>query len=237
MPRGNDTLAADMPPAAEEPEMEGREGRARARLAEMIEREPRRLSTRIGRLVHDELVAEDLAQESLLRALRNVATLRGTEYGLVCKWLDTIATHVAYNYARDERRRPLGVSIEAEAGDLTSRLPAAEPEPDAVVGQAEVQEALLGLIRALPPEYRAVFILRDVERRSTAETALALGISDGLVKWRLHHARRQLRDRLARAASADGSASTCRMTLDGHTLVEGRLPPRAAQQGSQAAPD
>jgi RNA polymerase sigma-70 factor, ECF subfamily len=51
----------------------------------------------------------------------------------------------------------------------------------------------------LPPAYRVVFMLRDVEELSTAEAADALGISDELVKVRLHRARRALREVLAGA--------------------------------------
>jgi RNA polymerase sigma-70 factor (ECF subfamily) len=86
--------------------------------------------------------------------------------------------------------------MNADEGALAAALPAPEPEPATAVGQAEVRHTLLDLIRALPAELRAVFILRDVEGLSTAETAAALGIGEGLVKWRLHHARRRLRDQL-----------------------------------------
>src|SRR5262245_12888942 len=122
--------------------MEGHEGHAHARLAEMIAREPRRLPNRIGRLIRDDVAAEDLAQESLVRALRNVATLRGADEALVCKWLDRIACNVAFNYARDEGRRPVGQSIDADAGALANTLPASEPEPAAAVDQAEVRHVL-----------------------------------------------------------------------------------------------
>jgi RNA polymerase sigma-70 factor (ECF subfamily) len=185
--------------------MEGQEGRARARLAEMIAREPRRLPKRIGRLIHDGVAAEDLAQESLLRALRNVATLRGADEAVVCKWLDRIACNLAFNYARDEGRRPVGVSIDADVSGLAATLPSLEPEPAVAISQAEVQHALLDLIRALPAEIRAVLILRDVEGLSTAESASALGIGEGLVKWRLHQARKQLREQLAEQALSDVS--------------------------------
>lgn len=166
------------------------------RLVEMITREPTRLMQRIGRLIHDDFVAEDLAQESLVRALRSITSLRGTDEGTVCKWLDRIAYNAALNYIRDEERRPGNVSLNTGEQPLADTLPAPEPEPAAAIVQAEVQDALLELIRALPTELSAVFLLRDVESLSTAETAGALGISEGLVKWRLHHARKQLRAQL-----------------------------------------
>jgi RNA polymerase sigma-70 factor, ECF subfamily len=81
-------------------------------------------------------------------------------------------------------------------GSLAAVLPTPEPEPPKVVMQAEAQRALLDLISALPPEVRSVFILRDVEGLSTSKTAATMGISEGLVKWRLHHARKRLREQL-----------------------------------------
>src|SRR5687768_13997500 len=123
----------------------------------MIAREPQRLPSRIRRLIRDDVAAEDLAQESLVRALRNMATLRGADEGLVCKWLDRIACNVAFNYTRDEGRRPAGVSIDADGGALAAELLAPEPQPAAALGQTEVRHALLDLIRALPAEIRAVF--------------------------------------------------------------------------------
>src|SRR5262245_16835660 len=105
----------------------------------MIAREPRRLPTRIGRLVHDDIVAEDLAQESLVRALRNLVTLRGTDEAVVCLWLDRIARNVAFNYTRDQSRQPIGMSIDADAGALAGTLPDREPEPAAAVGEADTQ--------------------------------------------------------------------------------------------------
>jgi RNA polymerase sigma-70 factor (ECF subfamily) len=172
------------------------ESNARDRLDQMISREPRRLPTRIGRLIRDDFAAEDLAQESLVRALRNLETVRGTDEALLCKWLDRIARNVAFNYARDEGRRPASVSIDAQ-DDLPGSLPSPEPDPGTAAIMAEDQQTLLEVMHALPAEFRIVFILRDVEGLSTLDTAATLRISDGLVKWRLHHARKLLRQKLA----------------------------------------
>src|SRR5262249_59514534 len=98
--------------------MEGHEGHAHARLAEMITREPRRLPNRIGRLIRDDIAAEDLAQESLVRALRNLATLRGADEAVLCKWLDRIACNVSFNYVRDQGRQPAGLSMDAAEAAL-----------------------------------------------------------------------------------------------------------------------
>jgi RNA polymerase sigma-70 factor (ECF subfamily) len=170
---------------------------ARKQLAEMITREPRRLPGRIRRLLRDDEAAEDLAQEALLRALRNLGTLRGVEEGVICKWLDRIACHVALNHSRDSGRQPDKVSIDADTGTWTTALPTSEPEPEDVALLTELQQTLLDAIRTLPDEFQAVFVLRDIEELSTAETAAELNIGEGLVKWRLHQARQRLRKLLA----------------------------------------
>ncbi|WP_110516003.1 sigma-70 family RNA polymerase sigma factor [Herpetosiphon llansteffanensis] len=176
--------------------MEASELNAHDRLIAMITREPQRLMRRIGRLISDDFVAEDLAQESLVRALRNITSVRQSDEGVVCKWLDRIAHNVAINYARDQGRQPLGVSLDAPNAVYSETISTNEPEPAAMLVQAEVQHELLDLIRALPAEFRAVFLLRDVEGLSTAATAQALAIDEGLVKWRLHKARKRLRAQL-----------------------------------------
>ena len=168
---------------------------ARDCLARMIAREPTRLPRRIVRLVHDAGLAEDLAQESLVRALRSIATVRGGNEGTVCAWLDRIARNVAFNHARDARR-PGDASLDAGDGALAATIGDPAPEPPAAVAEAEARCALLDAIRALPPDLRDVFLMRDAEGRSTAEKAAALGIGEGLVKWRLHHARKRLRAQL-----------------------------------------
>src|SRR5215467_2807372 len=152
------------------------ENEARARLDQMISREPRRLPTRIGRLIRDDFAAEDLAQESLVRALRNLTTVRGTDEALLCKWLDRIACNVAFNYSRDEGRRPSSMSIDAR-DDLSGSLPSAEPDPALAADIADDRRRLSEVMRSLPSDLRVVFTLRDVEGLSTLDTASTLGIS------------------------------------------------------------
>ena len=169
-------------------------------LSAMIAREPQRLTRRIQRIIRDETTAEDLAQESLVRALRGLLTLRGqAEEPLLCSWLDRIARNAAYNYVRDRNRRPDEMSLddpEPESEPLAERLPSTDLDPALVCSQKEARHRLHTLIQNLPADLRAVFLLREMEELSTADTAAALGIGEGLVKWRLHRARALLRERL-----------------------------------------
>jgi RNA polymerase sigma-70 factor (ECF subfamily) len=72
------------------------------------------------------------------------------------------------------------------------------PNPEQEYNQAELAEILRKTINGLPPGFRVVFVLRDVEGLSTEETANALGLSVPAVKSRLLRARLQLRERLSR---------------------------------------
>lgn len=156
-------------------------------LTAMIEREPNRLATRIGRIIRDELSAEDLAQETLLRALRSIATVEpdGGEARL-CAWLDRIARNLALNYIRDRGRRPA-------TAPLDEQIPADDEDPAIACAAADTRTQLLALMQGLPSGIREVFLLREQEGLSTAQTAEVLGIKPGLVKWRLHRAKELLR--------------------------------------------
>jgi RNA polymerase sigma-70 factor (ECF subfamily) len=75
--------------------------------------------------------------------------------------------------------------------------------PDQAAERAETQRVVREAIRELPPNYRIVLILRDIEQLSTRETAEALGIAETAVKMRLHRARVMVRNRLAAGGDAE----------------------------------
>lgn len=161
-------------------------------LGEMIQREPTRLSARIGRMIRDQVTAEDLAQDALLRALHGLHTLRGEPAEpVMCAWLDRIARNVAFNYVRNQGRRPI------HEGDAQLENLATEGlDPGSAVASDDATAHLISLVQALPPDLKQVFLLREMEGLSTAATAQLLGIKDGLVKWRLHKARQRLQTSL-----------------------------------------
>lgn len=170
-----------------------------ATLARMLEEQPARLPRRLRGIVHDPHVAEDLAQEAVARASAGLCRLRGgSEEALLCAWLDRIARNVAFNHLRDASRRPspqpLDMTPEAEIADRA-------PDPEASALLADMRRALRDALDGLPGELVDVVIARLVHERSTADTARALGISEALVRWRLHRARAQLRERLGAEAA------------------------------------
>jgi RNA polymerase sigma-70 factor, ECF subfamily len=165
---------------------------------------------RIARaVVHDHNEAEDVLQEAYLRAFSHLAAFRGE--ASIFTWL----TRIVLNEANGRlRRRRQHVGLEAIEGIQNSGAevimfptvaPASNPEAD--VARLEVRRVLERAIDELPADFRLVFIMRDVDECSIAETAAALGIREETVKTRLHRARRLLRGMLSeRLASTVGEA-------------------------------
>jgi len=135
--------------------------------------------------------AEEVAQETFLRAHRAIGAFRGD--ARLSTWLYGIASRLCLNrLAGGERRLRRGG--EAELG----RLAAAGPDPAADLERSEVEQALHRAIAELPEERRIVVVLRDLEGLSYEEIAAALELELGTVRSRLHRARMDLKDKLER---------------------------------------
>ncbi|OHD73759.1 MAG: hypothetical protein A2V99_03100 [Spirochaetes bacterium RBG_16_67_19] len=137
--------------------------------------------------------AQEAVQEIFLRAYRALPRFRLERR--FHPWLYTIALNYLRTVARRQRRRRglrlvrLGEELDTVAD--RGELPAAAAERED--GERLAQEALAGL----PPLYREVFLLREVEGLGVRDTAEALGVPEGTVKVRLHRARKELVRRLA----------------------------------------
>lgn len=128
--------------------------------------------------------AEDVVQETLLRAWQHADTLEPDE---ALRWLYTVARNVAISaYHRGARNRVIEVAIDRD-GTLTS-----DDELERVLETWQVLEAL----RTLTANHRAVLVELFYRRRSVAEAASVLGVPVGTVKSRSHYALRALRDAL-----------------------------------------
>jgi RNA polymerase sigma factor (sigma-70 family) len=175
--------------------------------------ERRRLVRLCWRLTGDVLAAEDLAQETLLEALRHAHKFRGGDRSA---WLGAIARHVCRRWAR-RRGQELARRVLAPTGPESGAPPSDEPQlaDAAEIGveleRAELAELLDRALALLPPTTRQVVLMRYVGESSLAETAARLGISTGAVAMRLHRGklalRRVLRGELGQDAAAAGIAS------------------------------
>src|SRR6201987_570504 len=153
--------------------------------------------------------AEDVVQEAFLKAYGNLAQFQ--EQSKFYTWLVRIAVNEALMRLR--RRRPertvsLDEDIKTEDDSVPREVADWSPNPEQMYNQAELRDILTRTIQGLPPGFRTVFVLRDVEGLSTEDTAQALELSIPAVKSRLLRARLQLRERLNRffqkKASGDG---------------------------------
>jgi len=141
--------------------------------------------------------AEDVVQDAFLKAFQNLGQFQGQSKFYT--WLVRIAVNEALMRLR--RRRPertvsLDEDIKTEEDSMPREVADWSPNPEQLYSQAELKDILSKTIQGLPPGFRAVFVLRDVEGLSTEETAEALNLSIPAVKSRLLRARLQLRERL-----------------------------------------
>jgi RNA polymerase sigma-70 factor (ECF subfamily) len=149
-------------------------------------------------LLHNEADAEEVAQETFLKAFRNLAGFRGeAKFGT---WLISIAL----NEARSRIRRNKTVRVVSldqdpdEPGHISPALLQDWREiPSQVLERSEMRLILREAVDALPDNYREVLLLRDVEELSTLEAATVLQISTASIKVRLHRARMMLQKDLA----------------------------------------
>ncbi len=139
-------------------------------------------------MVHDSVEAEDLTQETFLRAFRERESLR--ESGALVAWLYRIATHVALDRLRQRARR---TSREADVDVAEIEL----PDRDSVslqqsIEQEEMSACVQEYLADLPDSYRAVILLHDLEDLTGSQIAELLDLPLATVKIRLHRARRRL---------------------------------------------
>jgi len=161
--------------------------------------------------------AEDVVQDAFLKAYQNLPNFQ--EQSKFYTWLVRIAVNEALMRLR--RRRPermvsLDEDIKTEEDSMPREVADWAPNPEQLYTQGELREILGKTIQGLPPSFRTVFVLRDVEGLSTEETAEALELSVPAVKSRLLRARLQLRERLNRyfqrnkGANVDGNGNDTR---------------------------
>ena len=143
--------------------------------------------------------AEDVLQETFLKAYQNLAGFLGNSKFYT--WLVRIAVNeslLKLRKRRSDRTVSLDEDVETEDGSMPREVPDWGPSPEQLYGREELNDILARTIHGLPASFRTVFVLRDVEGLSTEETAEALALSVPAVKSRLLRARLQLRDRLSR---------------------------------------
>jgi RNA polymerase sigma-70 factor, ECF subfamily len=175
-----------------------------ALFAVLMRRYNRRLYRVARAILGDESEAEDVMQDAFVRSYTHLYQFDGR--AKFSTWLTKIAVYEAGKRARD-RRRFVEVDAMKESGEDAMLVDSQTPSPDQELLTRALGMALEAAIERLPETYSSVFMLREVEGLSTAETADCLGISDDAVKVRLHRARGLLRkDILLHTGAATTSA-------------------------------
>jgi RNA polymerase sigma-70 factor, ECF subfamily len=149
-------------------------------------------------LLGSEAEAEDAAQETMIKAFRNLKSFRSE--ARFSTWLVSIALNEARSRLRKAKRAKFE-SLDAEAdsfeGDFTPAMLTDWREiPSEALERSELRDTLQSAVAELPRIYREVFTLRDLEELNVEETARALGVTANVVKVRLHRARMLLQKRL-----------------------------------------
>jgi RNA polymerase sigma-70 factor (ECF subfamily) len=143
--------------------------------------------------------AEDITQDAFLKAYEKLEQFQGNSK--FSTWLVRIAVNESLMRLRKRktsRTVSMDEDVQTEEGSIPRDFAEWRPNPEQQYNQAELGDILRKTIQGLPPGFRTVFTLRDIENLSTEETAEALGLSIPAVKSRLLRARLQLRERLSR---------------------------------------
>lgn len=138
--------------------------------------------------------AEDVLQETFLRAYRGIKSFQG--HSTFSTWIYRITANSALMKLRKKQLPTVSID-DADEREAPINIADWAPGPVERLMSEETRKAMEDAIEALPPEFRQVFILRDVEELSNAEVADVLDLSVAAVKSRLHRARLKVRNRLA----------------------------------------
>jgi RNA polymerase sigma-70 factor (ECF subfamily) len=175
----------------------------------VMQRYNQRLYRTARGIVGEDAEAEDVVQETWMRAFAAITSFRGD--AALLTWLIRIVINEARGRLRKLRPRAeiADIEIAQQSGGLILGFPSGQKVEDPEVGAARVEARMLieRAVDRLPESFRLVFLLRDVQECSIDETSAILGIRPETIKTRLFRARRMLRDDLdsALADALEGS--------------------------------
>jgi RNA polymerase sigma-70 factor (ECF subfamily) len=173
--------------------------------SELVQHYDRRVFRMAKQITQNDDDAEDVLQESFLKAYSHLADFQGNSKFYT--WLVRIAVNEALmklRKRRSDRTVPLDDPIDTGEDSVIREIAVWEDNPEQRYSREEMAALLDQAIQSLKPAYRTVFVLRDIEEMSIEETAEALSLSISAVKSRLLRARLQLREKLTRQFKRKG---------------------------------
>ncbi|RKZ13906.1 RNA polymerase subunit sigma-24 [bacterium] len=160
---------------------------------ELVARYKGRLFSFILRMVKDPTLAEELAQETLIRVYIHAEKYR--EIARFSTWVFTIATNLVRNKMRQRSRRPRLISL--NPAPLDDEMPVDPPDPKSdpteTIEREELSRIMAEATSRIPEKYRIPFLLREVEQLSYEEIQQVTGLKLGTVRSRINRARNRFR--------------------------------------------
>ena len=173
--------------------------------AELVNRYERKIYRLAKNITRNDEDAEDVLQDAFLKAYTHLENFKGDSKFYT--WIVRIAVNEALMRLRKrktDRSVPLDEPVELGEETVQREIAVWEDNPEQQYSQEEWRRILDEAVESLKPDFRTVFVLRDIEELSTEETAETLGISVPAVKSRLLRARLALRETLTRQFKRKG---------------------------------
>lgn len=136
--------------------------------------------------------AQDMTQEAFIKAFNSLSNFRGESKFSV--WLYRIVNNVCLDFLRSKNRRPtVSLSVEDDEGEETQIDIADESQsPERLLDKTLTRESVRRGLEQMPPEYRQILLLREIQGLSYDEISQALDLEVGTVKSRIFRARKKL---------------------------------------------
>ena len=163
-----------------------------------------------NRLCGETEAAKDLVQETFLQAYRGFEQFRGE--ARVSTWLYAIASRACMRMRRKrkgapERELSLDEFVPTSDGEFRLQIPMEGLSPEEALENKELRQALDAAVDKLPPKYKMVLVLRDMEGLSAKEVGTIMGLQERAVKSRLHRARLFVRRELSAKGITEPSSN------------------------------
>jgi RNA polymerase sigma factor (sigma-70 family) len=164
----------------------------------LVQRHKSRVYTTIYLIVKDQYVAEDLLQDTLIKAVDTIKSGKYNEEGKFLPWIIRIAHNLAIDYFRRDKRYP-NVVFE-DGSSVFNTLDFSEDSVESIQIRQETHEQLREMIQRLPDVQRQVLIMRHYEDMSFQEIADATGVSINTALGRMRYALINLRKQFSQRA-------------------------------------
>jgi len=161
----------------------------RSAYASLVERYRKQIYSITYSMTHNHADADDLSQDTFIRAYENLRKFKlGTNFR---SWLCRIATNLCIDHLRHRNRFP------EDGLDDQAELPSGRgSNPHNNLESSELMDNIMVAVDSLPANQKTVVVLREMQGMGLKEIAKTLNCSESTIRWRLHYARKKLREKL-----------------------------------------